>query len=165
MRSLFLIRHAKSSWDHPGLRDSERPLNKRGLSVAPQMAALLASRDVKPDLLISSPANRAFTTAGYFARAFGYPEDTIRQEAVVYEALPRDIIRLVSALPDEVTTVFLFGHNPTFTELANLYSDSFIPNVPTCGIVRIDSIARSWEAFYEGNSRVVARYFPKEVLV
>ncbi|MBN8677039.1 MAG: histidine phosphatase family protein [Chitinophagales bacterium] len=165
MRTLFLIRHAKSSWGNPGLRDFDRPLNDRGLHDGPRMAQLLAREKIQPDLLVSSPAKRAITTAQFFAEAFGVAVSDIRKEPAIYEANPTEILRLIAELPDEVNTVCIFGHNPTFTEVANLFAeDDIIENVPTCGVVKITSSADNWRSLYEGNSRVAACYFPKEVL-
>jgi len=164
MRTLFLIRHAKSSWDNPGLRDFSRPLNERGLHEAPQMAKLLVKQGIQPDFLISSPAKRAITTALFFADAFGITEDAVVREPSIYEADVRDILRIVGELPDSAHTVLLFGHNNTLTDVANLFTEDFIENVPTCGVVRIESSAASWREFYEGNSEVKTCFFPKEVL-
>ncbi|MCC6413412.1 MAG: histidine phosphatase family protein [Saprospiraceae bacterium] len=164
MRTLYLIRHAKSSWDNPGLRDFNRPLNERGQRDAPLMAALIAKMGIKPDLIVSSPARRAITTAQYFADALGIADDDIVRNQEIYEAYPQEILRLISELPEKSETVFMFGHNPTFTDVANRFSDDFIENIPTCGIVRIESPADSWRSFYEGNARVIAQYFPKAVL-
>ncbi len=164
MRTLFLIRHAKSSWDHPGLRDIDRPLNGRGQSDAPKMAQLLKKQGIEPDLVVSSPAKRAFSTALIFAGTLGVPDEKMILDPNIYEAVPNDILRIISRLPENAHTVLLFGHNPTFTELANRFSDSFIDNVPTCGIVQIESTAPDWQSFYEGNARVRAYFFPKEYL-
>lgn len=165
MRTLYLIRHAKSSWDNPGLRDFDRPLNERGFKDGPRMAQLLAKEGVKPDLLVSSPAKRAFTTALFFAEAFQIDPAEIRKEAGIYAALPIDILRLIAELPAEAKTVCIFGHNPTFTDVANQFTvDDIIDNIPTCGIVKISSTAPDWRSMYEGNSRITACYFPKEVL-
>lgn len=163
MRTLFLIRHAKSSWDNPGLRDFNRPLNERGLREAPLMAQLLASRGIHPDLLVSSPAKRALTTALFFAEQFGIADEQVLREQDIYEAAPADILQIISQLPDSAGMVCLFGHNPTFTDVANRFSDNFIDNVPTCGIVQIESEAETWKTMYEGNSRVKAHFFPKEM--
>ena len=163
MRTLFLIRHAKSSWDNPGLRDFNRPLNERGLREAPLMAQLLANRGFQPDLLVSSPAKRALTTALFFAEKFGIADEQVLREQDIYEAAPTDILQIISNLPDSAAVVCLFGHNPTFTDVANRFSDDFIDNVPTCGIVQIESEAESWKTMYEGNSRVKAHFFPKEM--
>jgi phosphohistidine phosphatase len=165
MRTLYLIRHAKSSWGNPGLRDFDRPLNERGQQDGPKMAQLLVKEGVKPDLLVSSPAKRALTTALFFADAFQIDSDNVRRESRIYEAHPTEILRLIAELPAESTTVFLFGHNPTFTEVANLFAnDHYIENVPTCGVVKITTTAADWSGMYEGNSRIAACYFPKEVL-
>jgi len=164
MRHLFLIRHAKSSWDNPGLRDFNRPLNERGMHDAPRMAKYLHKLQVQPGLIVSSPAKRALTTAQFFAAEFSVPDDRIQQEDSIYEAMPSDIQRIISGLPDEADTVLLFGHNPTLTEVSNLFTDDFIDNVPTCGIVHLVSTASSWAELYEDNTRIQACYFPKEVL-
>lgn len=164
MRTLFLVRHAKSSWDNPGLRDFNRPLNERGLRDAPRMAQLLVKQSVKPDLLVSSPAKRALATALFFAAAFDIPDEAVLREQDIYEAGPMDILRIISRLPDSARTVLLFGHNPTFTEVANRFSENMIDNIPTCGLVQIESSADSWQAFHEGNAAVGACFFPKEVL-
>ncbi len=164
MRTLFLIRHAKSSWDNPGLRDFNRPLNERGLHDAPKMAQALAKKGLRPDLLVSSPAKRALSTALFFAKALGVEEESVVQEQDIYEAAPAEILRIISRLPDDARTVMLFGHNPTLTDVANRFSNDFIDNIPTCGIVQIESNADSWKAFYEGNTFVKACFFPKDVL-
>ncbi len=164
MLTLYLIRHAKSSWEHPGLRDINRPLNERGIHDAPKMARLLEQTGVRPDLLVSSTAKRAYQTALFFAEAFGIRDEAVVQSPDIYEAMPFEILRAVSQLPADAHTIFLFGHNPTFTEVANRFSDTFIPNVPTCGIVKIESTASDWTHFDESNARVAACYFPKEVL-
>lgn len=164
MKTLYLVRHAKSSWDHPGLRDFDRPLNERGQNDAPRMAQMLVKEGVNPDLLVASPAKRALTTAIFFAEAFHMEADGVQREPAIYEAFPQEILRIISDLPDSSHTVMLFGHNPTFTEVANRFTEDFIDNVPTCGVVKIASSAESWRALYEGNSKVTACYFPKEVL-
>lgn len=164
MKTLLLIRHAKSSWDNPGLRDINRPLNERGLYDAPRMGRMIRSLGIKPDLLVSSPAKRALTTAQFFAAAFEIPDEAIAINPDIYEAHPTEIIRIIGALPNEAETVLLFGHNPTFTDVANRFTDDYIDNVPTCGVVHIVSTAPDWAAFSQVNSRIKACYFPKEVL-
>ena len=164
MRTLYLVRHAKSSWDNPGIRDFDRPLNSRGLHDAPRMGRLLRQLGVKPDLLVSSPAKRALTTAQFFAEAFDLPATSIVQNQAVYEALPNTILRVISQFPDAAGTVFLFGHNPTFTDVSNFFSDKHIDNLPTCGVIRIVTQAVHWAEMHEGNSRVTAHFFPKDVL-
>lgn len=164
MRTLYLVRHAKSSWEHPGLRDFDRPLNERGQKDAPRMAQMLVKEGIKPDFLISSPAKRAIGTAIAFAETFGFSAEDVQREPNIYEAFPQEILRIISELPDTATCIMLFGHNPTMTEVANQFTEDFIDNVPTCGVVKISSNAENWQSFYEGNSKITACYFPKEVL-
>lgn len=164
MRQLFLVRHAKSSWDVPGLRDFDRSLNERGHHDAPKMGKLLSGLGIRPDLLVSSPAKRAITTAQYFAEAFDIPADQIVRREDIYEAFTTDIMAIIRELPDTAQTVLLFGHNPTFTDVANRFSDDLIYNVPTCGVIRIESAVAHWAEIGKDNARVTACFFPKEVL-
>lgn len=161
MKTVFLVRHAKSSWDHPGLRDFDRPLGDRGIRDAPVMAALLAGKNIRPDALVSSPANRAITTAGYFARAFKMEEAAIQQEPKIYEALSATIIELIKAFDQDWQTVLVFGHNPTFTDVANQFSGR-IDNVPTCGIVQIDADIDRWPDWSSKTAKVTGFWYPRQ---
>jgi phosphohistidine phosphatase len=164
MRTIYLIRHAKSSWDSPEIRDFDRPLNHRGIKDAAEMAELLVIKGVKPDLLVSSPAKRALTTASTFAEAFHLKEDEIAQNTDIYESNPLTILKIIRQWPDDASIVLIFGHNPTFTEVANYFARQYIDNIPTCGIVQVESTALSWREVDEKNSRVKSTYFPKELL-
>lgn len=162
MKTVFLIRHAKSSWKDPSLDDVDRPLNKRGLRDAPFMAKLLKGRGVQPDRLLSSPAKRAHTTATYFAEALGIPPSQIEIRREIYEAFPEDILDLIQELPGALSTVLIFGHNPTFTSFVNKFTEEYIANVPTCGIVHLEAAVDSWGRFDEDNGTVRAFYYPKQ---
>jgi phosphohistidine phosphatase len=162
MKTLYLVRHAKSSWAEPDLTDMERPLNKRGNRDAPFMAKLLKARGAVPDAFVSSPANRAMTTARFFSNEFGVSPKGIVQKPEIYEATAGMIIDMVGQFSDHWKTVVLFGHNPTFTTLANLFSDRFIPNVPTCGIIHIESDIKNWATFEAGKGKVIDFHFPKQ---
>jgi phosphohistidine phosphatase len=164
MRTLYLIRHAKSNWDNPSIKDFDRPLSPRGLKDAAQMAELLHLQRIKPDLLVTSPALRAFSTARFFAAEFQLAEEALVKNPDIYEAAPATIVRIISQLPDEAHIVLLFGHNPTFTDIANLFARQYIDNIPTCGIVQIETTAESWNKLYEGNTKVKSCFFPKELL-
>jgi phosphohistidine phosphatase len=165
MRHLYLIRHAKSSWDNPLLRDFERTLNSRGVETAPKMAELLWKEGIKPDLIVTSPARRAMDTARFFGVQFGLMDDHFIPEKNIYEASPTTILRIISQLPETAKTVFMFGHNPTFTEVANLFtSDDFIENIPTCGVVCLKSTAQQWNELHEGNTIIEQKWFPKFAL-
>jgi len=162
MKTIFFIRHAKSSWDQPGLSDRERPLNERGLRDAPFMAKMLAGKGFRLDHIVSSPATRAFTTAGYFAQAFGIPQEQIEVNSEIYEAWPNEIMRIVQQLPDEYNTVAIFGHNPTFTTMANHFASQFLDYLPTCGIARVEADISSWKQLNEESGKLVEIFFPKQ---
>lgn len=162
MKTIFLIRHAKSSWDQPLLKDIDRPLNKRGFRDAPFMANMLSHKIKVPDRLISSPAKRAFTTATYFAEAFKVEPANIQQERGIYEAYAQELLYLIQQLDSSLDTVCLFGHNPGFTNLANQFTSDFIDNVPTCGIVEIAGDITDWSEFQKKKVAVKAFYVPKQ---
>lgn len=162
MKTLFLIRHAKSSWNFPELSDFERPLNKRGKRDAPFMAALVEAKGFKPDKIVSSPANRALTTAGHFAAAFQMPTEDIQKDEDIYEAYTDTLQEIIQGFENTWDTVYMFGHNPGFTSLSNRYASDFIDNVPTCGIIRIMSTTDNWAAFSPENARVTDHFFPKQ---
>ena len=163
MKTVYLVRHAKSSWADMSLRDIDRPLNKRGFRDAPFMAKMLKGKGARPDALVSSPANRAFTTASYFAKAIDWSPEDIVVEKDIYEAYVSDLFEIVRSLSEEWDTICLFGHNPTFTSFANRFGGrDYIPNIPTCGIVRIESDCKQWSDFSEENSRLVEFHYPKQ---
>jgi len=161
-KTVFFVRHAKSSWSDPTLADVKRPLNKRGLRDAPFMAALISKQVQGPFRLISSPAVRARKTAGYFAAACGLSEQAIQIEQRLYLAAPATILTVVQELPGEEQILFVFGHNPGFTELVRLFSTDDIENVPTCGILEVHSAAQRWQDFSTANARLVRFLYPKQ---
>lgn len=162
MKTIFFIRHAKSSWEDLSLSDKNRPLNPRGLRDAPFMAKLLKGKLGSIDQIISSPANRAFTTAGYFAEAFDINEKKIQVEKKIYEAYTGDIFDIIKELKEEWNKVLLFGHNPSFTSIANRFSKEYIPNIPTCGIFEVQLSVQNWEDFTEDKGELVNFYYPKQ---
>lgn len=162
MKTVYFIRHAKSSWEDMSLGDKERPLNPRGKRDAPFMAQLLKGKGVKADRIISSPANRAFTTATFFAAEMGIEKEDIVIEKNIYEAYLQDVLNILKKLDQSVETVLIFGHNPTFTSLTNLFSKEYIPNVPTCGIAKVESTCKDWADFADSNSALSDFYYPKQ---
>ncbi len=162
MKKLFLIRHAKSSWDYSDLTDFERPLNKRGKRDAPFMAKLLAKQGFSPDLIISSPANRAITTARFFAESLGYLFDKIFIEPKLYEASRDEILEIVMEIIDLYDNVMLFAHDPGLTDFANKLIGNNIDNIPTCGIVSINFKIESWGEINSKNSEMMFFEYPKK---
>lgn len=146
VRELILVRHAKSSWRDPSLDDHSRPLNKRGKRDAPEMGDRLARLGYKPDLIISSTAVRALETARTIARKLGYPRERILEEEGIYHASVEGLIGVISNVDDSVETLMLFGHNPGFTQLANLLGPRGIFNMPTCAVLHLRFDTMSWNA-------------------
>lgn len=162
MKTIFLVRHAKSSWDDPDLADKERPLAKRGLRDAPFMAQLVRANGFVPDRLVSSTARRALSTASFFAAAYHLPASQVQLRDDLYEASSFEVIRIIQSLDDADQTVFLFGHNPTFTSVANMFEGPYIGNIPTTGIVGIQASVDSWKKFDSHSAQRFAFWFPKE---
>ena len=162
MKNVYFIRHAKSSWESPSLSDIETPLNPRGQRDAPFMAKMLKNKNVQADLIITSPANRALTTAKYFATEMNLSSEKIDIKNVIYGAYPEDVISLIKNLDDSINTIMVFGHNPTFTSLVNRFTEDYIANIPTCGIVKVNADINSWSKFGEANAELTEFYYPKQ---
>ncbi|MFC1869353.1 histidine phosphatase family protein [Thermodesulfobacteriota bacterium] len=162
MKTLYLVRHAKSSWKYPDLDDFERPLNKRGRKSALFMGEILNKLQVAPDLVISSSANRAAMTARIIANAINYPLETIQYNETVYLSGENVLIHVIKHINDAAKKVMLIGHNPGFTDLANYISDQRISNIPTCGVFCVDFNISSWEKIGEHSGKLKFFEFPKK---
>ncbi|MBX3007261.1 MAG: histidine phosphatase family protein [Melioribacteraceae bacterium] len=162
MKHLYLVRHAKSSWDNPSHSDFERPLNKRGLRDAPFMAKLLNDKIGRIDLLVSSPASRAISTAKEFASFFNFKESEILRDERIYEASLTDLYCVVKELSDNYNSTILFGHNPTISMFADNLTKEFRWNMPTCGIVGIELWINSWAEISKDIGKVLFFEFPKK---
>ena len=145
MKTLLLIRHAKSSWDDSTLDDHERPLNQRGKANAPIMAKRLQKLGIKPDMLFSSTAQRAASTAQVFADQLNFPQPKISYEHDLYLASAGMIQDMISKIENSLNSVLVFGHNPGFTVLVRQVWGLPIDNIPTCGIVSLKFGSSTWE--------------------
>lgn len=155
MKNLILIRHAKSSWRDPDLQDIERPLNQRGKRDAPSMGRLLKERGLTPDLIVSSPARRACHTARKIAAETGYPKAAIRISEAVYMRGVDALVSLLCSLDDDSQRVYLIGHNPDLTDLANRLSNTYIDEMPTCAVASIDFPFDSWTRVGQEKGKLV----------
>ncbi|MCX6169002.1 MAG: histidine phosphatase family protein [Ignavibacteriales bacterium] len=165
MKTLYLIRHAKSSWDDQDQTDFDRPLNKRGKHDAPLMADILKMKSVEPDLIISSPANRALSTAIIFAEILEYDLNTITTDERIYEAGIKELITLVREIDDMNNTVIIFGHNPGFTSFTNLLGDKYIPDMPTCSIVGLELGVAQWDQAERHCGKIFLFEYPKKQII
>ncbi len=161
MKQLFLIRHAKSSWDSPTLKDIDRPLNERGKKDAPSMAKRLASQKIKLDALFSSNANRALSTAQCFAEEFDIKKNDIIQIPELYHANTSDFYDVITQADDDLQNLAIFSHNPGITEFINELTDKKIMDMPTCGIFAIKIHSKSWKDFATATKDFWFFDFPK----
>jgi len=162
MKTLYLVRHAKSSWKYPHLEDFERPLNKRGRKSAPLMGKILKKLKVTPDLVISSPANRAAMTARIIADKIKYPLEKIRYSEAIYEVSANALIHFIEQIDDTVNKLMVVGHNPALTDLANYFGGKPISNIPTCGAFCVDLDISSWTKIFEHCGKLKFFEFPKK---
>jgi len=143
-KELFVVRHAKSSWDDSTISDHDRPLNERGLRNAPDMGSRLRDREVSPDALISSTALRSRTTAEIIADSMNFPKDQIVFDRALYHASATELQEYIGGLNDAHTSVMLFGHNPGMTSLVSHLFGLALDNLPTCGVVHLQFSTESW---------------------
>lgn len=162
MKLLYLVRHAKSRKDIPGLTDSLRPLHPVGLKDAPVMARRLKASGFSPDLVISSPARRAFDTACIFARGLGYPKRKIKKISAVYQANIPELLKVIKTMDNPAENVIIVGHNPEFTELANYLARLSIKKIPTSGVVGIGFDVDSWATIGHNKGRRVFIDHPRK---
>jgi phosphohistidine phosphatase len=161
MKTLFLVRHAKSSRDKPALRDEDRPLNDRGKRDAPRMGERIAKRDVRPDLILSSPAKRALTTAHIFAKKLDYKVKDIVVDDRLYAVDADALLQVIRKLGDKPKSVMVFGHNPELTELAHRLSNK-ISHMPTCAVAEFTFDSKSWSTTGKDKPASVELHTPKE---
>ena len=161
MKRLILSRHAKSSWNHPQLRDIDRPLNKRGLRAAPIMGRALRERDFIPEAIFSSPSVRTRMTSELLAKELSFPAEKIEFIDSFYGASPGGIVHFVNQLSDDLNSIMLVGHNPTWTDLCHRLSGKHLDNLPTSGILIIDFKIDHWsELSHQGT--IHAQLIPRD---
>ncbi|MEQ9403036.1 MAG: histidine phosphatase family protein [Cyclobacteriaceae bacterium] len=161
MLTLYLIRHAKSSWAFD-LPDHDRPLGKRGRKDVLKMGRYLSEHHSKPEVLISSTASRAFYTALYICDQFGIDEGQIRLTKELFHAGSNEILNVIRSAPRS-SSLAIFGHNPGLTDCANRLCGSEIENVPTCGVVGITFNLDHWKDVSFGSGRQEFFMSPKGV--
>ena len=162
MKRLYLLRHAKSSWKDPELEDFDRPLNKRGKRDAPFMGQRLRLANIRPDLIISSPAKRAGKTAKIIAAQIEYPVKEIQWRESLYDAGTLTLLGILREIADPVEQAMLVGHNPGLTLLAEFLTGEAVDNIPTSGVFAVDLAIESWNQTKEECGIPVFFDFPKK---
>jgi len=165
MKTLCLIRHAKSSWDNMELSDFDRPLNERGKKDAPRMGKRLREKKITPDVMLSSPAARALTTCKEIAKVLDFSMEKIKTDKRLYHANEDQILSVVQDLVDSPfdseEVVMLFGHNPGLTDFTNSLLNETIMNIPTCGVIFATLNINHWKDATFGCGKLIFFDFPK----
>ncbi|MEQ8472695.1 MAG: histidine phosphatase family protein [Marinoscillum sp.] len=162
MKKLYIIRHAKSSWTFD-MEDIHRPLGVRGRRDAPFVGKFLSENEPTPQLMISSPASRALYTALLMGDEWGYPEDDIQIEEGLYHATSEKILTILSKLESDVKSAAIFGHNPGFTDLVNVFTSEYLDNLPTAGVYVVNLKIDSWKEITKAKTEKKYLITPKKL--
>ena len=162
MKTLTIVRHAKSSWKDPSLKDRDRPLNGRGERDAPEMGRRIAEAGIRPSLIISSPAKRAWTTAKIIAREINYPQEFLQREDDLYLASVDRILDVLVAQDARFNSIMLFGHNPGMTDFVNYLVPGLTDNLPTCGVVSFSFDRDDWSLYERPDGQLDLHDYPKK---
>ncbi|GAB1307510.1 phosphohistidine phosphatase SixA [Urechidicola sp. KH5] len=160
MKTLYIVRHAKSSWAYDGVSDFDRPLKKRGINDAHLMSKILKEKINRPDVFVSSSANRALHTGIIFCKTFNYPMANLKINSSLYSFSDGYLVKTIKALDDGFDSAIIFSHNHGINDFVNSYGNANIDNVPTCGIVGIKFDTKHWKSIKKGSTFL--KEFPKD---
>lgn len=163
MKTLTLVRHAKSSWKDTGLGDRKRPLNGRGERDAPAMGKRIVEHGIRPSLIISSPATRAWSTAKIIANEISYPIEFLQREDDLYLASLKDILDVIVVQDNGFNHLMVVGHNPGLTDVANFLSPGLTHNLPTAGVVSVQIDQDDWDLRDRPKTELLIHDYPKFV--
>lgn len=161
MKTLTLIRHAKSAWDDPGIPDLDRPLNERGQRDALVLAGLLKHLDLRPDRVLASPARRCRETVDAIAREAGAITARLQFDSTLYEAEWTTLLELIQSQGDPVRDLWLCGHNPGLVDLFNRLSSSPLAKMPTCTFARLGFPVERWNVIQTAKGQLTLLLTPK----
>jgi phosphohistidine phosphatase len=162
-KTLVIIRHGKSTWDYSSVHDIDRPLKEIGICNTIVTAQKIKENNISPDMIISSPANRALHTALITARELEFPVEKIVLDSRIYCKSEDEILQIIKSTDDSFSSLFLFGHNPTFTSIPNFFLKQKIDNVPTSGAVVFEFNTSRWSEISNKNVKKGICYFPKNL--
>lgn len=160
MKTLYLVRHAKSSWEHD-VEDHKRPLKKRGQRDAKLVSEQVRKEIFPPQKIISSDAVRALSTAEYFKKALKIDEKHFKTDHQLYDFGGQNVIRTIKSLDDDLNYAMLVGHNHALTSVVNMLGDRYIENVPTCGFVMMQFDEEKWSKITTG--KTIKTIFPRDL--
>nr|WP_299034644.1 histidine phosphatase family protein [uncultured Tenacibaculum sp.] len=159
MKTLYIVRHAKSSWEYDSVKDIDRPLKERGINDAHLLSKYLAKKINKPDVFLSSSANRALHTAVIFCENFGYPLSNLKIKRQLYNFSDGYLVKTVKALDDSFDSAIVFSHDHGINSFVNKFGNKPIAHVTTCGVIGIQFDIKHWKDIKKGSTILVE--FPK----
>lgn len=162
MKQLFLLRHAKSSWDDPTISDLERPLNKRGKNDSFLMANVFKQLNLVPELIISSNAKRAYSTAKRIASVLYDNKNSLIVDDELYDASVESFMSFINSLNDNFDKIMLVSHNPVITIITNKLTNTSITNMPTCGLALIEFNVSLWSEVKFNSGKLISFEYPKK---
>lgn len=160
MKTLYMVRHAKSSWKHDVI-DHERPLKGRGKRDGVLVSKYLKKHVPPPQRIITSDAQRALSTAIYMKEAFGIADENFITNHDLYDFSGQSVFNIIKSLPDELDRVLIVGHNHAFTSVANMLGNTYIDNVPTTGFVHLEFDVNHWKDIVTG--KTISTVFPRDL--
>ncbi len=159
MKTLFIVRHAKSSWEYDGIKDIDRPLKQRGINDAYLISDVLQKKIETPSVFVSSCANRALHTAMIFSYTFNYPLANIKISKSLYNFSDGYLIKTIKALDDGFDSAIIFSHDHGISDFVNSFGNKYIGHVPTCGVIGIEFKTKHWKDIKNG--KTLFTEFPK----
>lgn len=146
MKTVYIVRHAKSSWEYEGIQDIDRPLKRRGINDSHLLSKALSKKINRPDIFVSSAANRALHTAMIFAENFNYPLANLQIKKTLYSFSDGYLIKSIMALDDAFETAIIFSHDHGINTFVNKFGSKNILHVPTCGVIGIQFNIDHWKS-------------------
>lgn len=163
MKTLYILRHGKSSWENLNIKDFDRPLLKEGVERTMRIADFINKYKFQIQCIVSSNAVRAFSTAKIIASETSYPISKIKQVAELYSSDAENYFNTVFGIDDNFNSLMIVGHNPSITEFANYFIDEKIDNLPTSGLIIIRFDCKKWSEISTSSKELRHVVFPKEL--
>lgn len=154
MKTVFIVRHAKSSWEYEEIKDWERPLKKRGIKDANLVSLKLKNLGIKPDACVSSSAARALNTALIFCENLNFPFSNLKINHSLYSFSDRYLVKTIKALDGAYEQAMIFSHDHGINDFVNRFGSQVIDHIPTCSVVQIDFDVKHWKDIKKGETKL-----------
>lgn len=161
MKTIYIVRHAKAEDDSASGRDFDRALTGKGIRTAEKMGKRLARRHLLPDIIITSPAQRALQTAQIIGKTIKYPGEII-QNKTIYNSMASSLIDIIKNTEKNIQSLMLVGHNPSLTDLVNYFCPSGIENLPKAAVAAVKISENDWGKITQRCGKLLFFDFPKK---